>query len=388
MSRTPEQVSRRREQCSSLLEEQLARLLAIWDVPIDPKASLTNSTRSSRWRLSPMRDEKLARLVEAIDVPVRGSFELPEEGTSISEPPSIDPAGGEAAWHGAVRQPDSPEYFLDVIDSCWGLLNAGGMDIADRIISSFLSDFTKQAEQQPEASRVAAQGLRLLSVIRHHHMKLQEKLALSQESLEWARRSGDPDTIASSLMELGAAYNYSGKVQAASASYIWALSLAESVQPLIRSHIHVRAAAAYAQQYLADKAQRQIQLARETFPASPETTRRYLSADYGPHMLAEYEGLTYLNLGKPAEALQVFTQFRQQPAAQNTPARNLLELINLQGLAAILLNQREQYAETLKTAISGSVSIGSQKRFDEAVSIFQDLAPPEWRQDPSLELHP
>ena len=105
-------------------------------------------------------------------------------------------------------------------------------------------------------------------------------------------------------------------------------------------------------------------------------------------MLAEYEGLTYLNLGKPAEALQVFTQFRQQPAAQNSPARKLLELINLQGLAAILLNQREQYAETLKTAISGSVSIGSQKRFDEAVSIFQDLAPPEWRQDPSLELHP
>jgi tetratricopeptide (TPR) repeat protein len=326
----------------------------------------------------------LARLVETVDVSVRGSFELPEECTPVNESPSISPAGGEAAWLGAVRGPDAPEYFLDVIDSCWGLLNAGGMDIADRIVSSFLPDFTKHVRQQPEASQVAAQGLRLLSVIRHHHMKLQEKLVLSQGSLEWARRSGNPDVIASSLMELGSANNYSGRVREGSTSYIWALSLAESVQPLIRSQIHATAAAAYAQQNLPDEAQQHIQLARETFPANAETTPHYLSADYGLHMLVEYEGLTYLNMGRPAEAFRVFTQFRQQPAAQNTPARNLLEIINLQGLAAILLNQREQYAETLKMAISGSVSIGSRKRFDEAVSMFQDLAPPEWRQDPSL----
>lgn len=56
------------------------------------------------------------------------------------------------------------DYFLDVVDRCWGLLNSGEMKAADQIVASALRDMVVLAEHQPGARVAVAQGLRLVSV--------------------------------------------------------------------------------------------------------------------------------------------------------------------------------------------------------------------------------
>jgi hypothetical protein len=60
------------------------------------------------------------------------------------------------------------------------------------------------------------------------------------------------------------------------------------------------------------------------------------------------------------------------------PERFRLSIANGQSQAAILDNDAERYADHLEDVLVGSVRIGSQKRFDEALGIFQEEMPASW----------
>ena len=47
-------------------------------------------------------------------------------------------------------------------------------------------------------------------------------------------------------------------------------------------------------------------------------------------------------------------------------------------LAAILDNDAERYATLLEDVLVGSVHLGSQQRFDEALTLFKQEMPPSW----------
>ncbi len=279
---------------------------------------------------------------------------------------------------------DSFDYFLDVIDRCWGLLNSGEMKGADQIVTSALPDMVVLAEHQPGARVAVAQGLRLLSVIRGHHLRLAERLSLAEQAVDHARRSRDHDAIASSLAELAVSFKYVGQFENSFNTYLAALPHAKVASPLVRSRIYAASAAAFAQRGALPQSERYTCLASEAVPSRPEAEQRYLSADHGFHLLTFYEGIAQISLGRPATALQVFEQFMQLPLAASTPQRNRLEIVNQQGRAAIMAGDLEQYAAHLEAAISGALAIGSRKRFDEAINVFRDHAPPQWHRDPRI----
>ena len=52
--------------------------------------------------------------------------------------------------------------------------------------------------------------------------------------------------------------------------------------------------------------------------------------------------------------------------------------MNAQSRAAIRVNDLERYATFVENAISGALSLGSKKRFNEAYRIFQQEMPLDW----------
>ena len=129
------------------------------------------------------------------------------------------------------------------------------------------------------------------------------------------------------------------------------------------------------------QSERYAYLANEAVPSRPQAEERYLSADCGFHLLAFYEGVAHISFGRPTAALRVFENFMQSPQAASTPERNRLEIVNQQGRAAIMAGDLELYAAYLEAGTSGALAIGSRKRFDEAINVCRNLAPPEWHRD-------
>ncbi|HZO75594.1 MAG TPA: hypothetical protein VFB60_25540 [Ktedonobacteraceae bacterium] len=77
-----------------------------------------------------------------------------------------------------------------------------------------------------------------------------------------------------------------------------------------------------------------------------------------------------------------FTAYQSTSAL---PERIRLEITNHQGQAAILSNNLEEYTRCLEEGIAGTIALKSQKRFHEAMTIYQQEVPPKWRNEQRLK---
>jgi tetratricopeptide (TPR) repeat protein len=255
------------------------------------------------------------------------------------------------------------------------------MGTVDRLIQSFLPDLLAGSSDRPAAAALAAQSLRLLSVVRTHELRLNDKVALNQQAVEYARRGGDPTTLVAALTELAVAFKYAGQPENSFATYVEAAALADRAAPLVRSRAYAATGAAFAQRSRAREAMAYIRLAHDAFPAVPQAEPNWLTADYGIWLLAFYEGQTHLFNNNPADADRAFSSYEQHPMANITPERNRLEILNQQARAAIMAGDLDRFADRLDAAIVGSTAIQSRKRLDEAVAIYRDDMPSAWRRD-------
>jgi hypothetical protein len=67
------------------------------------------------------------------------------------------------------------------------------------------------------------------------------------------------------------------------------------------------------------------------------------------------------------------------------PERIRLEIVNLQGSAAIMSNNLDTYASHLDDGIAGAIALKSKKRFDEAYSSFKQEMPRAWLKDAQIK---
>lgn len=173
---------------------------------------------------------------------------------------------------------------------------------------------------------------------------------------------------------MGLPYNqqYTNSLEA----YEAALVLSEQATPLLRTRVYAGAAALFASRGRKQEALRFIDQAYEHFPSHPESDPLFFSADNGLFMLAYYEGLLYLSLHQPNEALRAFQ--RVQTLDVVIPERNRLEMLNHQGSAAILTDDLEHYLYCLEEGVTGALKLQSQKRLGEALAIFQNQMPRAW----------
>jgi len=277
------------------------------------------------------------------------------------------------------------DTYWQLVEQCWALCNAGQLDAVDHIIQGFLPDVLTHATDRAAIAALAAQSLRLLSVVRTHQLRLHEKVALNQQAVEYARQANDPTMLVAALTELAVAFKYADQPENSFGTYLEAVAQADKAAPLVRSRAYAATAAAFAQRSRLKEAATYISRAHNAFPANPEREPGWLSADYGIWLLSFYEGLTQMQAGNAAAADAAFMSYEQHASAGLAPERNRLEVINHLARTAIMAGDLDSFAHHLHAAIIGAGAIHSRKRLDEAVAIYRYETPAAWRQDPQVK---
>lgn len=279
---------------------------------------------------------------------------------------------------------DAFSHFGRLMEECWEL-GKNQLVITEKVLSGFLSDMVHLAPHQREAANIAAQGLRLKSILSAHKVNLQSKITLCQQAVDCARIANDPNALVASLTELAVAYKYAGRSEDSLKIYQEALYYGDAATPLLRTRVYAAAAAALAQHGRKREADFYIHLALDEFPQEPEHDPSFVYADSGIYMIAYYQGLMHLTLNQPYEANTAFESYKMHPSSSQTPERNRIEIINYQGKSAILRNDLEQYVTLLEQGITGAIALKSKKRFDEAMTIYQENVPNTWRTEPQIK---
>lgn len=284
-------------------------------------------------------------------------------------------------------------YFQQLLETAWGLCNGGEWGVSEQVLDSFLPDCIRHAPKQKGYAQLAAKGLVLRSILQAHRMNLRAMVPLCQQAKLTALQTEDHTTICSALNGLAVSYKYNGLLEESFKAYVEALCYCDDMtSPLIRSRIYAGVAAAFARKDRRQEADLYIHLAYEHFPSQPEHDPNFLSADNGLYMLSYYQGVMYLTLKQPQEALSAFDHYKTSISVYEVPRRNQLEIVNHQGKAAILSNDLERYIAYLNEGIRGALELQSRKRLVEVVDAFQQDMPTAWRTHsqikPFLELYP
>ncbi|MGH7883802.1 MAG: hypothetical protein ACREN8_13030 [Candidatus Dormibacteraceae bacterium] len=241
------------------------------------------------------------------------------------------------------------------------------------------------APKNREAAKLAVHGLGLRSIICAHLLQLNEKVVSCQEAVRYAGLSGDPSVLAAALTKLAASYRYTHNPVQLLDTCEAGLQSCGQASPLLRSYLYSISAAAYGQAGRAAEAKHYISLAYEVSPTTPEQDPHYMLADVGLYIIAFYEGIMHLELGQPKEADRALESYLQHTSASFIPERWRLEIVNQQARAAIHNNDLDKYMLFLDNSLKGSLAIKSQKRFNEALTIYRQELPEQWRQEPAIK---
>jgi transcriptional regulator with XRE-family HTH domain len=317
----------------------------------------------------PAKRKTLETLATALGIAVTGS-------PLIRDPEPWERLNLAAAQPAGLNQ-KTLDHLSSLVRISWELSNSSELDVAEKMLPQFLPRLLQVAHSQPEAAVLAAQGLRLQGILAAHKLQLEEKIIHSEQAVAHARFSKDGNALVASLTELAVAYKYGHRPHLSLQTYQEALTCVEQASPLLQSRVYAASASAFAKAGRKREARFYLDLAHETFPSRPERDPSAAFADYGVWLLIFYTGLVHLDLGEHQQAWDAFDQIRGVSIA--VPERNRLEIINQQGKAAIVLKDRDKYALCLEEGLTGSIALGSKKRFDEALSIFQQDLPGTWR---------
>ncbi|MBA2678444.1 MAG: hypothetical protein H0U76_08640 [Ktedonobacteraceae bacterium] len=287
--------------------------------------------------------------------------------------------------HSSILNQESIDAFQRLLQTCWTLCDCGNMALSEHLLSVSLPSVQQLAHRQKDAARLAAEGLRLQSILSAHQLKMTEKLTQCVQSVSYARLADDPNTLAVSLHELTAALRYTRQSDALFTVFQEALSFCEHVSPLIRSGIYAGSAASFAQRGRRKEADFYIHLAYETLSETEKAPVDLAEIDNSSAHVAEYEGLVYLELGCFQKADAVFERWTHLSEGSVLSERNRLEMLNYQGRAALQGGDVAKYAECLEKGIEGAFSIQSKKRLSEALEIFTLEMPHQWLREPRMK---
>ena len=73
---------------------------------------------------------------------------------------------------------------------------------AEGVLVGFLPQLLSLPKQEPGTASLASQGLRLQSILAHHHLRLSDKVRLCEQAVNYARQAKNANTLVTALIEL------------------------------------------------------------------------------------------------------------------------------------------------------------------------------------------
>ncbi len=284
----------------------------------------------------------------------------------------------------------APEEFLpqcaSSLKACWHLLHNKGLISASEVLATYIPTLMTltfhPSKYQETAASLATQAKILQAVLAMHRLDLSAREMHCLEAVRCGRLSGDRGLLAAALMYVGYTYTYCiSRPEKAVIYYEEAIQALGSEISLLRSDIYIGLADVYAKMQDEQKALESITLAQNHFPQYPEQDSRFLYADCKWSELYQWEGKTYLDLAQhyPSSGYykKAFAAFTHSAALQPVRDLSTSETMLNQAEAARGLGDLEHYENCLREGALKGLSAGSQKRYNEAYTIFQQT-PKKW----------
>lgn len=277
------------------------------------------------------------------------------------------------------------DRFEHLIGEAWKLSNINEMEAAEGVLSSFLPKITSLSHREVDArtAYLASQGLRLQSILFHHRMQIGDKIVMCQQAVDYARYANDINTLVAALLELAVAYKYNGQPDKWFHTIQEALYYVTQASPLLQSQAYFKSALAFAYQKRKKEAELYVQMGSDMFPDHPEFDVGYALADSNIYTFSRDAGRAYVEMGQTSNAYSAFEIYKSSTLP--IPERLRLEIVNAQSRAAILENELEKYAFFLRDGLSGALTLGSKKRFDEAYTTFKEDMPASWLKNREIQ---
>ena len=126
------------------------------------------------------------------------------------------------------------EYFKQLLTTSWQLCDENQLDTAEGVLAGFLPQLLLLPRQEPDTAFLVSHGLRLHSVLAHHHLRLSDKVRLCEQSVSYAREARNANTLATALLELVWAYKYAKQPEKCLEPLQELLDLSLQVSPLVQ----------------------------------------------------------------------------------------------------------------------------------------------------------
>jgi hypothetical protein len=281
----------------------------------------------------------------------------------------------------------APEEFLPQcaasITACWDALNNGDLALIEQALPRYLPVLVswshRQSRYQKMAAYLGAQGSLLMYLVLYHRCRFNDVLAYARQAVALAQISENQDLHVFALIWLGAP-ELSVEPKESLKWRLQATQHSNDVVLPLQSKLSAELAYSYALNGMESEALESISEARHLFTDDFEGVPHFISSDYGIFQLILFEGLTRLTLGEKDEqrrqthseqAGKALAQIETLPSTLFIPQRSKLEIMNQQALAAIWEGNMDDFLRYFLAGVEGAKALGSEKRWQELVTIWR-----------------
>ena len=282
----------------------------------------------------------------------------------------------------------------NIITACWHLMKGKEINAAEELLDAYTPTLLHLAFQispyQQAIAMMATQACMIRAIIAKHHLNPIAREMYCHEAIQCSRLSSDKSLRAGALMYLGYTYTFCNpfRPQKAIDTFLEALGELEDSDDLVRSDICIGLADAYALVNNESQAKRTIQMAQDCFPSRPEQSASFLYADCALDTLYQWEAKMYLDLAQHDQRQDYYKNARnvleQSTRIHALSERCMVETVIYQTNAALGLRDLDAYASCLEVGASTALQMGSQRRYQEALDLYQQV-PKAWKQEPKMQ---
>ncbi len=279
------------------------------------------------------------------------------------------------------------------ITACWHLLKGDDLDTVASTLPHYMPALTalaiRPSPHQQTAAALAAQGNILQAIAAMHHLKVGERERYCLEAVRCGYLSRDSRLTAAALMYLGYTYSFNvrpRRTEQAIRAFHEALHVLGADDSLLRSDILMGLAEAYAQRHDETKALEAMTSAQNHFPAVPENDPSYIYAECGLNVLYQWEGKMHLELAERypqrGYAQRAWDALALSAGTQSINRRSISETVLCQADAARLQGDLLTYTDYMRDGLHMALTLGSRKRYDEAIELYQKTPEPWLKERP------
>ena len=271
---------------------------------------------------------------------------------------------------------------LTAIPACWNLVYADGIPHVEQVLPQYLMHLTDIAQRssrcQKQAASLASQGHKLANLLALRREDFLAALKHSKDAWIYGQLAEDLNLQLAALIEEALTFWYRKRPLQTLTTYQKALQLIpredqasgrhNSISPIIAGRVYAGLAEAYAQLGQEQEALQYMGLAQDTFPEYPENDPHFAYTYYDHYYLYLYQGLMYMKLNQPNQALSTYAYF-------NAPkySSRRVEILNREAAALLASDDMHQCCTKVEAAVALAISAKSDLRYSEAYEVHQRM---------------